>query len=195
MNRSATVERNTQETRCKIELGIDGNGNANISTGIPFFDHMLTLFAVHAFFDLKVTAEGDLDVDFHHTVEDVGIVLGQGLNRCLAGREGIRRYGFALTPMDESLASVALDLSKRHYLVFNVPVTGRGERFDSSLTKEFFRAFSANAGMNLHINLLYGENEHHMLEAIFKACGQALDVATSFDERITGVRSSKGVLG
>jgi imidazoleglycerol-phosphate dehydratase len=156
---------------------------------------MLTLFSVHGFFDLQVDAQGDLEVDFHHTVEDVGLVLGDALNQALGLREGITRYGYSVTPMDESLTAVAVDLSKRPYLVYNVPHSAAGGgNFDTSLAKEFFRAFATRAGMNLHINVAYGENEHHIIESIFKGVGRALDVATAFDDRISSVRSSKGVL-
>lgn len=193
--RSAAVERKTKETHIRIELNIDGNGTQRISTGVPFFDHMLTLFAVHGFFDLTIEASGDLDVDSHHTVEDVGIVLGDALNTALADRKGIVRYGYAVTPMDDALAAVTIDLSNRPFLVYNVqcPEPGSGP-FNSSLAKEFFRAFATRGGMNLHINLSYGENEHHIIESIFKAAGRALDQATAFDGRIESVRSSKGAL-
>jgi len=193
--RSAAVERKTKETHIRIELNLDGNGTQKISTGVPFFDHMLTLFAVHGFFDLTIEASGDLDVDFHHTVEDVGIVLGDALSQALADRKGIVRYGYAVTPMDDALAAVTIDLSNRPFLVYNVhcPEQGAG-LFSSSLAKEFFRAFATRGGMNLHINLSYGENEHHIIESIFKATGRALDQATAFDGRIVSVRSSKGAL-
>ena len=195
MERTSEVNRETKETVVNIKLNLDGKGEQEISTGIPFFDHMLTLFAVHGFFDLSVSAKGDIEVDFHHTVEDVGLVLGDAFDRALRDRKGIKRYGFSVTPMDDALASVAIDLSKRPYLVFNVPnLKTAGGNFDFSLAKEFFRAFSTMGGMNLHINVSYGENEHHIIESIFKAVGRALDRATSFDERITEVRSTKGTL-
>ena len=193
--RSAAVERKTNETDIRIEFAVDGNGTQRISTGVPFFDHMLTLFAVHGFFDLTVDAKGDLDVDSHHTVEDVGIVLGDALNRALADRKGIVRYGHAVTPMDDALAAVTVDLSNRPFLVYHVHCPEPGDAaFTIPLAKEFFRAFANRGGMNLHINLSYGENAHHTLEAIFKAAGRALDQATAFDERIRTVRSSKGAL-
>ena len=195
MERSATVERKTKETQIRIDLNLDGNGTHSISTGVPFFDHMLTLFAVHGFFDLTIEASGDIEVDFHHTVEDVGIVLGDAVNQALAGRKGIVRYGYAVTPMDDALAAVTIDLSNRPYLVYNVQCPNQSlGLFDISLAKEFFRAFSTRGGMNLHINLSYGENEHHIIESIFKATGRALDQATAFDGRIDSVRSSKGAL-
>ncbi len=174
---------------------IDGQGQTNIASGIPFFDHMLTLLAVHGFFDLSVRAAGDLDVDFHHTVEDVGLVLGDTIREALGERQGIKRYGHAVTPMDDALATVTLDLSNRPYLIYNVPEhAASGIALNPSLTKEFFRALVNRAGMNLHINVAYGDNDHHVVESIFKAFGRALDQATSLDRRITGVRSSKGTL-
>ncbi|HPA14054.1 MAG TPA: imidazoleglycerol-phosphate dehydratase HisB [Desulfobacterales bacterium] len=195
MERSSEVYRKTKETEIHIKLNLSGRGNHEISTGIPFFDHMLVLFSVHGFFDLTVDAKGDLEVDFHHTVEDVGLVLGESFNKALGDRKGIKRYGHALTPMDDALASVVIDLSQRPFLVYNVPPIARHRGgFDMMLAKEFFRAFSTRGGMNLHINVLYGENEHHIMESIFKAVGKALDEATSFDSRITDVRSSKGAI-
>ena len=195
MERTSEVDRKTKETTINIKLNLDGTGKHEISTGIPFFDHMLTLFAVHGFFDLCISAKGDIEVDFHHTVEDVGLVLGDAFDRALGDRRGIKRYGSSVTPMDDALASVAIDLSKRPYLVFNIPnLKSTGGKFDSSLAKEFFRAFSTTGGMNLHINVSCGENEHHIIESIFKATARALDQAVSFDERITEVRSTKGSL-
>ena len=195
MNRTADIERETKETHIRVSLKLDGQGQAEISSGIPFFDHMLTLFTVHGFFDLCLHAKGDLDVDFHHTVEDVGIVLGDALNKSLGDRKGICRYGHAITPMDESLAEVTIDLSKRPYLVVQLPqyVPVRSD-FDYLLLKEFLRAFSTHGGMNLHVNVPYGENEHHIIEAVFKSMGRALDQACSIDARIKNVRSSKGKL-
>ena len=195
MPRTSEVERKTAETDIRIKLNIDGSGKNEISTGIPFFDHMLTLFAVHGFFDLFLTAKGDIEVDFHHTIEDVGLVLGEAFDQALADRKGIKRFGHAVTPMDDALTSVAVDLSKRPFLVYNVPSapSSTGDNF-TSLAKEFFRAFTTRGGMNLHINVYYGENEHHMIESIFKASGRAIDQATDVDERIKGIRSSKGAL-
>ncbi|MFZ0724517.1 MAG: imidazoleglycerol-phosphate dehydratase HisB [Desulfobacterales bacterium] len=195
MTRSSETTRTTKETRIHLTLDLDGSGGGDITTGIPFFDHMLTLFAAHGFFDLTVTADGDLDVDHHHTVEDVGLVMGDVFRQALGDRSGIKRYGHAVTPMDEALTSVSVDLSNRPFLVFNAAgLTGSGVRFDIALAKEFFRAFANRCGMNLHINVHYGENPHHVIESIFKAAGRALDEATAFDGRITGVRSTKGAL-
>ena len=162
--RSATINRETAETKINVELILDGTGKASIDTGIPFFDHMLTLFAKHGFFDLIVKAQGDIEVDFHHTVEDVGIVLGDAFKKALGDNIGIRRYGYAVTPMDEALTSVVVDISNRPVLVYNAPLgERRGIMFDTLLSKEFFRALTNHLGMNLHINLKYGENEHHIL--------------------------------
>jgi len=195
MNRFSEIDRKTKETEIRIRLNLDGKGEPDVKTGIPFFDHMLTLFAVHGFFDLSVHAKGDIEVDFHHTVEDTGIVLGDAFDKALGDRKGIRRYGHAVTPMDETLSAVSVDLSKRPFIVYNVPrPADRCGNFDIYLAKEFFRAFATRAGMNLHINVFYGENEHHIIESVFKATGRALDQAVSLDERITDVRSSKGVL-
>ena len=195
MNRTADIERETKETQIRGSLKLDGQGKVKITSGIPFFDHMLTLFAVHGFFDLFLDAKGDLDVDFHHTVEDVGLVLGQALAKALGDRSGIKRYGHAVTPMDDALAAVTVDLSNRPFLVYNAPEPAVSEvGLSPSLAKEFFRSLVNRAGMNLHINVLYGNNEHHIIESIFKAFGRALHEAIAFDERISGVRSSKGVL-
>ena len=195
MARISRIERNTSETRIKIELNLDGAGSAVINTGIPFFDHMLTLFCVHGRFDLDAQAKGDLAVDFHHTVEDVALVLGEAVSTALDNRIGIRRYGFAVTPMDDALAEVAIDLSNRPYLVYHLPsALESGVRFDQGLAKEFFRAFVVKGGMNLHINVKYGQNEHHVLESVFKSVGRALNQAVFVEADRTGVRSSKGVL-
>ena len=195
MKRTAEVERKTKETEIKISLTIDGQGQTGIASGIPFFDHMLTLLAVHGFFDLTVHAAGDLEVDFHHTIEDVGLVLGDAIRQALGERKGIKRYGHAVTPMDDALAAVTIDLSNRPYLVCNIPDHAvSGIALNSSLTREFFRALVNRAGMNLHINVSYGDNDHHVVESVFKAFGRALDQASSMDDRIKGVRSSKGSL-
>ncbi len=195
MERAAEVQRETKETKINVNLNLEGSGKHKISTGVPFFDHMLSLFAVHGFFDLHIDASGDTDVDFHHTIEDLGLVLGDAFDKALGERESIKRFGFAVTPMDDALASVAVDLSKRPYLVYRVPLVANpgGNNF-TSLSKEFFRAFATRGGMNLHVNVLYGENEHHIIESVFKATARALDEATSFDSRIDKVHSSKGRL-
>ncbi|MFZ7126363.1 MAG: imidazoleglycerol-phosphate dehydratase HisB [Desulfobacterales bacterium] len=193
LKRSAEVERITSETQIRIKLTVDGSGITDIQTGIPFFDHMLTLMAHHGFMDLELGAKGDLDIDAHHTVEDVGLVLGDAVDQALGERKGIRRYGYAVTPMDDSLASVAVDLSKRPYLIYNVgDPKGEPSHFPPALAREFFRALATRAGMNLHINLAYGGDRHHVLEAVFKSLGRALDEATAIDERVRGVRSTKG---
>jgi imidazoleglycerol-phosphate dehydratase len=193
--RKGIIERTTKETQIYVELVLDGQGRVEVETGVPFFDHMLTLFAVHGFFDLKIKAAGDLGVDAHHTVEDVGICLGRALAEALGDRGGIARYGHSVVPMDEACASVAIDLSNRPYLVYKTPVLARlaGE-FETELVPEFFRAFCQHGGVTLHARVLYGRNTHHMLEAAFKAWGRALDAAIRFDERRTGVPSSKGAL-
>jgi imidazoleglycerol-phosphate dehydratase len=195
MARTSRIERKTTETQVKVELNLDGQGNADISTGIAFLDHMLTLFCVHGRFDLDVQAKGDLEVDYHHTVEDVALVLGEAVSTALDDRFGIRRYGFAVTPMDDALAEVAIDLSNRPFLVYHLPsVLASVGCFDRGLAKEFFRAFAVKGGMNLHINVTYGENEHHVLESVYKSVGRALKQAVSIDADRSGVRSSKGVL-
>lgn len=195
MKRTAELERETKETQIRISLNLDGRGQTEISTGIPFFDHMLTLFSVHGFFDLILDAKGDLDVDFHHTVEDVGLIFGQALSESLGDRVGIKRFGHAVTPMDDALAAVTVDLSNRPFLVYNTPLPTVSEvGLSPSLAKEFFKSLVNQAGMNLHINVFYGENEHHVIESIFKAFGRALHEASVYDDRISGVRSSKGVL-
>ncbi len=195
MKRTAEIKRETKETEISVKLKLDGSGKVRISTGIPFFDHMLTLFAVHGFFDLSVDATGDIDVDYHHTIEDSGLVLGDAFNLALGDRKGMQRFGHAVIPMDDALASVAVDLSKRPFLVYNVPPKTKidGNTF-TALTKEFLRAFSNRCGVNLHVNVFYGENEHHINESIFKAVGRALDQAASIDVRIKDIHSSKGAL-
>ncbi len=195
MPRTAVVERVTKETRIRLSLGLDGTGDSKICTSVPFLDHMLELFARHGLFDLQVEAQGDIDIDFHHTVEDIGIVLGEALKRALADKAGICRYGQATVPMDETLASAAIDLSGRPYLCFNVPLpkVKIGE-FDVELVREFFQAFTNSACLNLHLTLKYGENTHHIVEACFKAFARALNQATGLDPRISGVLSTKGTL-
>jgi imidazoleglycerol-phosphate dehydratase len=195
MNRQSEVSRQTKETRINIRLNLDGQGKAEISTGIPFFDHMLTAFTVHGFFDLLISATGDLDVDFHHTVEDTGLVLGQAIQQALSEKGGIHRFGDASVPMDESLSRVTIDLSNRPYLIYNLPndLKSRGN-FDAYLAREFFQAVCVKGGFNLHINALYGENEHHVLESIFKAFGRSLHTATRPIFHISGALSTKGCL-
>jgi imidazoleglycerol-phosphate dehydratase len=193
--RRASRQRTTAETSVSVDLQIDGSGSATINTGIPFFDHMLTLLAKHSLFDLRMEARGDLGVDFHHTVEDTGIVLGQCLNEALGEKIGIRRYGSAFVPMDEALAQVAIDLSGRPYLSFRTAeIPGPIGSFDFDLVEEFLRALTNSAAMNLHAEIRYGRNSHHMAEAIFKGLAKSLDHACQIDPRVTGVPSSKGVL-
>lgn len=195
-SRIATITRNTKETQIHMELNVDGTGVSEIDTGIPFFDHMLTLFAKHGLFDLKVQATGDIEVDYHHMVEDTGIVLGQAIKQALGEKRGIRRYGFFLLPMDESLARVALDLSNRQAFVYKVDYQFPMVRdFSIVLVKEFFQAFANDAACNLHIHLEYGEEPHHIAEAIFKGFARALDMATTIDPRLEGaLPSTKGTL-
>lgn len=193
--RTSERKRKTRETDISCKLILDGTGIAKVDTGIPFLDHMLEALTRHSLFDLELTAKGDLEVDYHHTVEDVGIVLGEALNEALGDRRGIRRYGFSLLPMDESLSRVAIDLGGRPYLVYSVNNETRHIRdFDTELLEEFWRAFSTAARMNLHIEHLYGKDIHHAHESIFKGVAKSLDVAVSLDPRVTGVPSSKGSL-
>lgn len=195
MSRTSTVTRTTKETNITVTIELDGTGKGSISTGIGFFDHMLEGFARHGLFDLTVKAEGDLQVDPHHTVEDVGIVLGQAIREALGDKKGIRRFGYFILPMDESLALCAVDLGGRPYFDMDASFsTERVGSFETQLVREFFYAVSANAMMNLHLRLLAGENDHHKIEAMYKAFGKALDMASSIDERITDVLSTKGVL-
>lgn len=195
MSRTASLERVTGETAIKASLNLDGSGQSQIATGIGFFDHMLILLSKHGLFDLSVAANGDIDVDGHHTVEDTGIVLGQVLAQALGDKAGIKRYGTAFVPMDEALAMVSLDISGRPFLVFDAVLPNEQVgQFDSELTEEFLRALSVHAGLTLHVRLLSGKNTHHIIEAIFKALGRALDEATRQDDRIKGVMSTKGML-
>lgn len=195
MTREAKIHRKTKETDITIQINLDGSGINRISTKIPFFDHMLTAFSVHGFFDLIIDAEGDIEIDLHHTVEDIGIVLGQTLLSALGDKSGIYRYGEGSVPMDDALTRVNIDLSNRPYLVYNLPENIRSSgKFDAWLAKEFFQAFSVHGGLNLHINTLYGSNEHHILESIFKASGRALNMATKINPDFSGVLSSKGSL-
>lgn len=196
LNRSLTLARKTAETDITLTLKVDGTGVSTIDTGVPFFDHMLTLFAKHGLFDLQVTCKGDVAVDYHHTVEDVGLVLGDAFRQALGEKRGIRRYGFFFVPMDESLARVVVDLSGRACLVYDVsPPTLFVRDFNLILVKEFARALSNSLACNLHIKLEYGEEPHHVAEAIFKALARALDVATQVDERVSDqLPSTKGRL-
>ena len=193
--RTAKVERETAETSVKLTLELDGSGQTQIDTGIGFFDHMLNLFAAHGQFDLTVRCDGDLEVDGHHSVEDIGITLGQALKQALGDKRGIRRYGTFFLPMDETLAMVSLDISGRPFLVYEggemAPMIGG---YDTELTEEFLRALAVNAGLTLHVKILYGTNSHHKVEAIFKALGHALREAVSHDPRVTGIPSTKGSL-
>ncbi len=196
MKRTAQLERKTKETQIKVRLSVDGRGKADVDTGIPFLDHMLTLFAVHGFMDLELKASGDIDVDHHHTIEDIGICFGSALAQAIGDRAGIKRFGDATVPMDESLARVVLDLSNRPFISYNVePKRSSTGTFDIDLLGEFFRAVSVHSGMNLHVDLLRGQDPHHISEAIFKAFARALDMACSIDSRLKGaIPSTKGVL-
>lgn len=194
-SRTSVVVRNTRETRIRIELNLDGTGRYAIETGIPFFNHMLELFAKHSLFDLNIHAEGDLSVDYHHTVEDVGLALGDALQEALGDRKGIERYGYSLLPMDETLSRVVLDLGGRPYLVMEMAT--RKKRildFELSLLGEFMRAFATQARMNLHIAQLYGADAHHAYESVFKGLARALRTACRKNPRVKGVPSSKGIL-
>ena len=195
MNRTASLVRKTRETDIALSIDLDGTGKASIDTGIPFFDHMLELLARHSLVDLDVKATGDIAVDYHHTVEDVGLALGDALNAALCDRKGIERYGFALLPMDETLARVALDLGGRPYLVLEMATRRKFIRtFDLGLLEEFMRAFSTQARMNLHIAQLYGKDPHHAWESVFKGLARALRMAVRTNPREPGIPSSKGVL-
>ena len=193
--RSAARTRATTETRIELKIGLDGTGRSAVDTGIPFFDHMLTLFARHGLFDLEVKAVGDVAVDFHHTVEDTGIVLGDCLREALGAKEGIRRYGCAYLPMDETLARVVVDLSNRPHLEFRAPAaTPSAPNFPFSLVEEFCRALAANLRANLHVELLYGRDGHHIAEAVFKGLARALREACERDPRVQGIPSTKELL-
>jgi imidazoleglycerol-phosphate dehydratase len=193
--RTAKIDRKTAETDIRLTLNLDGSGQADVLTGVGFLDHMLTLFARHGLVDLIVRCDGDLHVDQHHTVEDVGICLGMAIDQAAGDKKGIVRYGTFTVPMDESLVMVSLDLSGRPYVVCNLDTRARkiGD-FDAELAPEFFRAVTSNARMNLHIHQFYGDNGHHIVEAAFKAFARALDAATRVDDRVTGVPSTKGRL-
>ena len=193
--RRAQLERKTTETSIKLELVLDGRGESRIATKIPFFDHMLTLFARHSLVDLAVAAEGDIEVDLHHTVEDTGIVLGQAFAKALGDKRGIRGYGAAYVPMDETLARVVVDFSGRPFLDYRAPQTGAViGAFAFQLVEEFLRGFTVHAGANVHVEILYGRDAHHMAEAIFKALARAVDSACQVDPRVEGVPSTKGRL-
>lgn len=193
--RKAELERNTYETQIVMELDLDGKGNHSIDTGIGFLDHMLTHIAKHGFFDLRLSASGDLHVDCHHTIEDVGIVFGKCLAKALGEKTGIRRYGSFAMPMEEALVLCALDISGRPYLGFDASFsTERLGTMDTQMIEEFFRAVSIHGGLNLHLKVLAGKNDHHIAEAMFKAFAKALDMAVAYDERIDGVLSTKGIL-
>lgn len=195
MSREAIVNRTTKETDISIKLEIDGKGISQIHTGIGFFDHMLEGFSKHGFFDLDVKVKGDLEVDCHHTIEDTGIVLGDAIKKAIGDKKGIRRYGSCILPMDETLVLCAIDLSGRPYLVFDGEfTTDRVGYMDTEMVKEFFYAISYSAGMNLHLKVLSGTNNHHIIEGMFKAFARSLDEATGMDERITGILSTKGSL-
>lgn len=195
MSRITNVERKTSETDISLSINVDGSGKTDISTGIGFFDHMLNSFARHGFFDLECKVDGDLNVDCHHTIEDTGIVLGQAIKEALGEKKGIKRYGSFILPMDDALVLCALDLSGRPYFSYDVTLTSEkvGD-MDTEMVKEFFYAVSYSAGMNLHIKMLNGCNNHHIIEAVFKAFAKALDEATTNDSRIQDVLSTKGAL-
>ena len=194
-HRKAEVRRKTKETEIVLKLNLDGSGKHSITTGIPFFDHMLTLLTYHSRMELFLKARGDIGVDAHHTVEDVGICLGDGIRKALGGGKGIQRYGMAMIPMDETLVSIALDISMRPCLVFQMKLRrSKIGTFDPELVEEFFKALCNHAKITLHINLLYGRNSHHMVEAVFKGFGKALREAVSFDERVSQIPSTKGML-
>jgi imidazoleglycerol-phosphate dehydratase len=196
MDRKSNVERKTKETDIRLKLDIDGSGKADVNTGIPFIDHMLTLMAVHGFMDIQLSAKGDTEVDHHHTIEDLGICLGRAIKKALGEIRGIRRYGQAAVPMDEALANVVLDISNRPFLAYRVILKeSRAGMFDVTLLQEFFRALVNYSGITLHIDLVNGTDAHHIAESIFKAFGRALDQATGVESRLGGkVPSSKGVL-
>jgi len=196
MTRSATVTRKTRETDIKVELVLDGIGRTQIRTGIPFMDHMLNLVAVHGFMDLSISASGDIEIDNHHTVEDLGICLGKAIDEALGKREGIRRYGHSLVPMDEALARAVIDISNRPFLAYNVLLKeSKTGTFDVNLVKEFFRALVQNSAITLHIDLLSGEDAHHVAESIFKSFARAFDHASGIEPRLGGaIPSSKGIL-
>lgn len=195
MERTAVVKRKTSETEIEMDLNLDGEGKYDLSTNIPFLDHMLAQLAKHGLFDLKIKAKGDVEIDFHHTVEDVGIVLGEAFKKALKDKKGIRRFGSAYTPLDEALALVVVDIAGRPYFVYDVdlPKEKVGE-FDVELVEDFFQAFANNCGATLHVRMISGNNLHHIVEAIFKAFAKAMDQGTRIDKRIKDIPSTKGVL-
>lgn len=199
MKRTATIHRKTGETDITLKLNVDGSGKSTIKTGIPFFDHMLTLLAKHSLFDLDLKVKGDIEVDFHHTVEDTGIAFGQALHKALGDKKGIRRYGFFYLPMDETLVRVALDFSGRPLVVFRVPaglemIRLRAGDFPAQLTEEFLRGLAQHSGMTLHAEVLYTSETHHLIEGVFKGLAKALDIAVQRDSRVKGIPSTKGLL-
>ena len=195
MGRTGTVERKTKETEIAVVVDLEGSGKAEIETGMPFLNHMLDSFSRHGLFDIRVQARGDLEVDYHHTVEDVGLALGEAFKKALGDKHGIRRFGEASCPLDETLAKVVIDLSGRPYLSYNVKIRpGRVGSFDTDLPHEFYAAFTNQLGMNLHIDVPRGENPHHIIESCFKAFARAMDFATQIDPRVQGVLSTKGSL-
>jgi imidazoleglycerol-phosphate dehydratase len=195
MERISQVKRKTTETDVTLKLNVDGSGKYSIKTPVPFLTHMLELFSKHGLFDLEIIASGDVEIDFHHTVEDIGICLGEAFNKALGKKEKIKRYGEAKVPMDEALAQITLDISGRPHLTCNIPqIEDKVGQFDTELVEEFFQAFVNNSGMTLHINLISGKNSHHIIEAVFKAFARALDAATLLDPRVSGIPSTKGAL-
>jgi len=196
MSRKAQIIRKTKETDITLSLNLDGKGAYNIHTSIPFLDHMLSLFARHGLFDLKIKAKGDIEIDYHHTVEDVGICLGDALKKALGNKAGIKRYGNVTVPMDEAIASAAIDVSERPYLVYKLtlPKKSKIKNFDADLVEDFLQAIVSKSGITLHVSSAYGRNIHHIIEAVFKAFGRALKEAVSIDPRIKGVMSTKGIL-
>jgi len=196
MARKAQINRKTKETDIMLNLNLDGRGIYDIRTSIPFLDHMLSLFAKHGLFDLKIKARGDIEIDYHHTVEDIGICLGDAVKKALGAKAGIKRYGAAFVPMDEAIASVSMDISDRPYLVYKVamPKKSKIKNFEADLIEDFLQAIVNRSSMTLHVSVPYGRNIHHMIEALFKALGRALREATTVDPRIKGVMSTKGRL-
>lgn len=196
MKRNATVKRETKETKIHIDINLDGTGEISVDTGIPFMDHMLTLMAAHGFIDLNITASGDIDVDYHHTVEDLGICFGKAINDSLNDKKGIRRYGQASVPMDEAMSNVVIDISNRPFLAYRVPAkNSQTGSFDIELLEEFFRAFVTYSGITMHVDLISGKDPHHIAESVFKALGKALDMATTIEERLDGeANSTKGLI-